>query len=305
MSNKTPGIFLTLFGSIKARRFTRLDGLLLLVFSALIGIFAYRIAAHLQYDWQWEKIPQFLFRYDTEAGQWVPNYLIHGLLTTVRLGVWSGLLAIVLGQVVALARVSRWLYWRLMARSYIELMRNLPPLVIIFILYFFLADQLVPILDLQTLARQASPQMQQLITLLFAAPDQFSAFFSAVITLALFESAYVAEILRAGIESVERGQWDASHALGLTRLQTLQHIILPQAVRRVLPPLAGQMISLIKDSAIVSVISIQELTYQGTQLMASTYLTIEVWLTIAVLYFLLTFPCSLIVGRMDRTLNRQ
>jgi polar amino acid transport system permease protein len=115
----------------------------------------------------------------------------------------------------------------------------------------------------------------------------------------------VAEILRGGIESIGPQQWDAAFALGLTRGQCIRHIILPQAIRRVLPPLAGQVISLIKDSAIVSVISIQELTYQGTQLMASTYLTIEVWLTIAALYFLLTFPCSLAVDRIDRRLNRR
>lgn len=290
---------------LRRRRFTPLDGILLVLLCTLAGLAAHRIAVHLHYDWQWEAIPQFLFRYDQQSGQWLPNYLIHGLLTTIRLSIWSGLLALALGLVVALARVSCWLYWRLVARSYIELMRNLPPLVIVFLLYFFLADQLVPILDLQTLATQAPPQAQQLLTVLFAAPEQFSPFFSAVVTLALFESAYVAEILRAGIESVERGQWDACHALGLTRLQSLRHVILPQAIRRVLPPLAGQMISLIKDSAIVSVISIQELTCQGTQLMASTYLTIEVWLTIAALYFLLTFPCSLLVGRMDRLLNRR
>ena len=109
----------------------------------------------------------------------------------------------------------------------------------------------------------------------------------------------MAEILRGGIESIHRSQWAAAHALGLTRGQSLRHVILPQAVRRVLPPLAGQMISLVKDSAIVSVISIQELTYQGTQLMASTYLTIEVWLTVALMYFLLTWPCSLLVGRLE------
>ena len=287
------------------RRFTRLDGLLLVLLCTLVGMAAHRITVQLHYDWQWEAIPQFLFRYDPQSDRWLPNYLIHGLLTTIRLSLWSGLLALVLGLGFALARVSNWLYWRLMARSYIELLRNLPPLVIVFLLYFFLAEQLVPILDLQTIATQASPQAQQLLALLFAPPGQTSAFFSAVVTLALFESAYVAEIVRAGIESVDRGQWDAGYALGLTRLQSLHHVILPQAIRRVLPRLAGQMISLIKDSAIVSIISIEELTYQGTQLMASTYLTIEVWLTIAALYFLLTFPCSLLVNRIDRVLNRR
>jgi polar amino acid transport system permease protein len=294
-----------LFVLQRRRRFTPLDGLLLVLLFMVVGMAAYRIAVQLHYDWQWEAIPQFLFRHDPQSDQWLPNYLIQGLFTTIRLSVWSGLLALALGLVVALARVSSWLYWRLMARSYIELLRNLPPLVIVFLLYFFLADQLVPILDLQTMATQASPQAQQLLTVLFAPPEQISAFFSAVVTLALFESAYVAEIVRAGIESIDRGQWDAGHALGLSRLQSLQHVVLPQAIRRVLPPLAGQMIALIKDSAIVSIISIEELTYQGTQLMASTYLTIEVWLTIAALYFLLTFPCSLLVNRVDRVLNRR
>lgn len=288
----------------RQRRFTLLDGFLLVLLCILVGLAVHRIALQLHYNWQWEIIPQFLFRYDAQSGQWIPNYLVQGLLTTIRLSVWSGILALVLGLVVALARVSHWLYWRLVARSYIELLRNLPPLVIVFLLYFFLAEQLVPILDVQSMATQADSRVQQLVAVLFAPPEQISAFCSAVVTLALFESAYVAEIVRAGIESIDRGQWDAGYALGLTRLQSLRHVILPQAIRRVLPPLAGQMISLIKDSAIVSIISIEELTYQGTQLMASTYLTIEVWLTIAALYFCLTFPCSLLVHRIDRKLNR-
>jgi polar amino acid transport system permease protein len=200
----------------------------------------------------------------------------------------------------ALARTGRSLYWRLVARSYVELMRNLPPLVVIFLFYFFLADQLIPLLAPDARVAAAAPVWQRLAATLIAPPGQLAPFLSAVVTLAVFESAYVAEILRSGIESIHRSQWDAAHALGLTRGQSLRHVILPQAVRRVLPPLAGQMISLVKDSAIVSVISIQELTYQGTQLMASTYLTIEVWLTVALMYFLLTWPCSLLVGRLER-----
>lgn len=289
----------------RRRAFHPLDALLLVLLLGLAGFMVYRITVRLNYNWNWAVIPQFLFRYDQEEGRWVANYLVHGLLTTVRLSLWASLVALVLGMAMALARTGRILYWRLVARSYIELMRNLPPLVIVFLFYFFLADQLVPLLRLDELAKAATPGVQQLITALLAPPGQLSAFCSALITLAVFESAYVAEILRAGIESIGRGQWEAAHGLGLTRGQCLRHVILPQAVRRVLPPLAGQMISLIKDSAIVSVISIQELTYQGTQLMASTYLTIEVWLTIAALYFLLTFPCSLAVDRLDRRLNRR
>lgn len=289
----------------RRRSFTPLDAVLLILLCCAAGFVVYRITARLQYTWNWAVIPQFLFRYDQESGQWVANYLVQGLLTTVRLSLWGGLLALILGLGMALARTGRILYWRLVARTYIELMRNLPPLVIIFLFYFFLADQLIPLLQLDALVKAASPGLQQWLAVLFAPPEQLAAFFSALMTLAVFESAYVAEILRAGIESIGRPQRDAALALGLTRRQSLRHVILPQAFRRVLPPLAGQMISLIKDSAIVSVISIQELTYQGTQLMASTYLTIEVWLTIAALYFLLTFPCSLAVDRLDWRLNRQ
>ncbi|MBM9536533.1 ABC transporter permease subunit [Desulfobulbus alkaliphilus] len=286
------------------RSFHGLDAILLTLLLGAAGFVVYRITYHLDYTWNWSVIPQFLFRYDQEEGRWVSNYLIHGLLTTIRLSVWSSILALTLGLFMALARTGRSLYWRMMARTYIELMRNLPPLVIIFLFYFFLANQLIPLLDLDILAGEAAPFWQGVLRFCFGQPEQLSVFLSAVITLAVFESAYVAEILRSGIESIGRSQWDAAQALGLTRGQILRHVILPQAFRRVLPPLAGQMISLIKDSAIVSVISIQELTYQGTQLMASTYLTIEVWLTIAAMYFLLTFPCSLAVDRMDQQLNR-
>ena len=289
----------------KYRRINPLDALLLALLLALAGLVVYRITVRLNYSWNWGAIPQFLFRYDQEQERWVTNYLFQGLLTTIRLSVWSGVLALPLGLVMALARTGRSLYWRMMARTYIELMRNLPPLVIIFLFYFFLADQMIPLLHLDTLVQDAPSAGRSLVTILFAPPGQLSPFLSAVVTLAVFESAYVAEIIRSGIESIDRSQWDAAHALGLTRRQCLHHVVLPQAFRRILPPLAGQMISLIKDSAIVSVISIQELTYQGTQLMASTYLTIEVWMTVAALYFLLTWPCSLVVDRLDRHLNRR
>jgi len=123
--------------------------------------------------------------------------------------------------------------------------------------------------------------------------------------LALYEGAYITEIIRAGIQSIERGQWEASSALGFTSWQRMRHVIFPQATIRILPPLAGQVISTIKDSAIVSVISIQELTFQGMELMSATYLTFEVWITITLMYFLVTFTCSLAVRRLELTLQRR
>ena len=102
---------------------------------------------------------------------------------------------------------------------------------------------------------------------------------------------------------INAGQWQAGRALGLRRWQIMRTIILPQAFRQMIPPLAGQFISTIKDSAIVSVISIQELTFQGMELMAATYLTFEIWLTVAALYFLLTYSCSVLAGVLERKMR--
>ena len=286
-------------------RFSLIDGAVLLVVFLALAFFAYRITVQLNYTWNWGSIPQFLFRYDKNSGHWVSNYLMQGLYTTLRLSLWASILAFALGVAMALARTSRSLYLRLVALSFNELMRNLPPLVIIFLFYFFLADQLTPFLGLDRIQTGQNQLLEKILTFLFAPPSSLSPFLTALLTLAIFESAYVAEIVRSGIESIHKNQWDACYALGLTRFQSLCHVILPQALRRVLPPLTGQLISLIKDSSIVSIISIQELTYQGSQLMASTYLSIEVWITIASLYFLLTFPCSVLVERLNRRLNRK
>jgi polar amino acid transport system permease protein len=134
---------------------------------------------------------------------------------------------------------------------------------------------------------------------LLAPPARFTAFLSAVITLALYEGAYITEIVRAGVQSIERGQWEASYGLGLSWWQQMRHVILPQALQRTLPLLAGQFISAIKDSAIVSVISIPELTFQGMELMAAAFVPFEVWITITVMYCVLTFGCSLALGRLQ------
>jgi polar amino acid transport system permease protein len=154
------------------------------------------------------------------------------------------------------------------------------------------------------LIRRQSSETQALVTALLAPPGRLTAFASAVFTLSIFEGAYIAEIVRAGVQSIEKGQREAAAALGLTRRQCMRYIILPQAIQRILPPLGGQFISTIKDSAIVSVISIQELTFRGMELMSATYLTFETWITITGLYFILTFGCSLIFGRLEKAWRR-
>lgn len=284
-------------------RVTLLDLMVGLCLLAGASYLFYRIRTGLHYDWNWAVIPQYLFRYDSTRG-WVPNLLMQGFFTTIRLSLWGVFLAMGIGIVMGFMRVSRRFFVRLFAGIYVELIRNIPPLVLIFIFYYFISSQIMPLIGVDGFIRSRSEPTQAVVGFFFASPQQLSTFFSALITLALFEGAYITEIVRSGIQSVEKGQWEASAALGFNRRQQMRHIILPQAARIVLPPLAGQFISTIKDSAIVSVISIQELTFQGMELMAATYLTFEVWITVTALYLVLTLTCSLAVERLERYMSR-
>jgi len=281
-----------------------LDIVILLLLFALGVYIAYRIKVQLHYKWHWSAMPNYFFRYDEEEGRWVTNALVQGLLTTIRLSIWGSIFATIIGVVIGLFRISHVLFLRLVARAYVELIRNTPPLVLIFIFYFFIGDQIIPLLGVDDFIRGQPAQVQGVFEIFFATPALFSAFISALLTLSLLEGAYIAEIVRSGIQSVEQGQWEASTALGLSRGQQLRYVILPQAVQRILPPLAGQFISLIKDSSIVSIISIQELTFQATELMAATYYTIEIWVIVAVLYLALTLTCSLAVERLEIRMAR-
>jgi len=284
---------------------TPLDILLAILIVGTGAYLLYRVNVGLHYKWNWSTIPQYLFRYDPQRESWLPNLLMQGFFTTVRLSFWGTILATLLGTMMGLFRLSHRLFRRLVGRTYVELIRNLPPLVLIFIFYFFVSDQIMPVLSVQEYIQSRSESTRALLAFLFAPPAQFSAFLSALITLAVFEGAYITEIVRAGIQSIEKGQWEASSALGFSKRQQLRHIILPQAVQRILPPLAGQFISTIKDSAIVSVISIQELTFQGIEMMSSTYLTFEVWITITLLYLSLTLSLSLVIGRLETHMKQK
>lgn len=275
----------------------------LVVVTALFFLFN-RIQEGLHYKWNWQAIGTYLFRYDPARESWVPNLLMQGFFTTIRLSLWATVLATAFGLVMALMRRSRNLFERLVSSTYVELGRNLPPLVIVFIFYFFISDQVMPVLGIDEWARGISPEARTILGLIAAPPEQLPAFVSAVATLAVFEGAYITEIIRAGIESIDKGQWEAARSIGMSSWHTMRRVILPQAVRRILPPLAGQFISTIKDSAIVAVISIQELTFQGMELMAATYLTFEIWITVAVLYLVLTLSCSLAVDRLQVHMNK-
>ena len=283
---------------------TLLDGVILTAVLGLFGFFCYRLFFALNYKWNWPVIPTYLVRFDPEQQRWVANILLEGFFTTIRLSVWAMLFAVLLGFVVGILRVSPRLFCRLTGRTYIETIRNTPPLVLVFIFYYFISDQLFAWLAVEDIFR-ASPQgVQDLLTLLFSGPALITRFLSGVLTLALFQGAYIAEIVRAGIEAIDTGQWEAGRSLGLTRWQLMRLIILPQAVKIMLPPLAGEFINTVKWSSIVSIISIEELTFQGLQVMASTQATIEIWLTVSGLYLVLCLALSLIVRRIERRLAR-
>jgi polar amino acid transport system permease protein len=271
---------------------------------SLFGYFVFYVSTHINYQWNWSAIPGYMVRYDDSMDKWVPNLLMEGFFTTIRLSFWATILAVVIGTTMGIFRTSQSLFKRMIGRTYVELIRNIPPLVLIFIFYFFISDQILTVLQVDSFIRSLSDEQKSILTFLFASPAHFPSFLSALLTLAIYEGAYITEIVRSGLESVEKKQWEASYALGLSWGQQMVHIILPQAVRRILPALAGQLISTIKDSAIVSVISIQELTFQGLELMAATYLSFEIWITITALYFILTFSCSIAVRKLELYMRR-
>ncbi len=285
-------------------RITKLD----VVVMALILLFAayivYRLTMKLNYKWNWSIIPQYLFYFDEETGRWKANVLVQGLLTTIRLTVWSTLLAMIFGFITGIMRTTPRLFNRLVGRSYVELIRNVPPLVLIFIFYFFVSDQIIPRLGVDEFIRSCSPGTQKIIGYFFSSPDLFTAFLSGMFTVAIFQGAYITEIVRAGIQSISKGQWEASYALGLSWRQQMTDIILPQALKRVLPPLANEFINTLKYSAIVSVISIQELTFQAMQVMAATYVTIEVWLTVTAMYLVMCMALSFGVQWLEQRMAR-
>ena len=285
-------------------KFTIIDGILSILLLSAVVYTVYEIKIGFSYKWNWAAIPQYFLRYDAEMNAWVPNILLQGFFTTIRLSFWATLFATLIGTVMGLFRVSASLFRRLIGGTYVELIRNLPPLVIIFIFYFFVGDQILPLLGVEEYIRNCSERTQAFWAIFFAPPSLLTAFLSALITLSIFEGAYITEIVRAGIQSIEKGQWEASAALGFSRWQQMRYVVLPQAVQRILPPLAGQFISTIKDSAIVSVISIQELTFQAMELMSATYLTFEIWITITGMYLVLTLTCSLAVERLEIYMRR-
>ena len=233
----------------------------------------YQGAVSTGYRWQWHRVPQYLFEWDD--GTLYRGLLIDGLLVTLQISFAAFGLMLLFGLVTAQLAASASFVGRAIARTYVEVIRNTPLLVQLYVIYFALS----PVLGL----------------------DRMTA---AILTLALFEGAYAAEIFRAGIQAVPKGQVEAAQALGLSRFRVYRHVVLPQAVRLTLPPLTGQTVSLIKDSSIVSVIAVFDLTTEGRNIISDTFLTFEIWFTVAILYLMLTVTLSFAVTGLEHRLQR-
>ncbi len=270
--------------------FSRADVVLLILCVLLLLWFVWRMNSLPQYRWQWSLLTEFMFRRGA-SGNWEPGLLLRALGVTLRIGVWSMLLALLAGGLAGLYAAHRRGLAALPVRAYINLARNTPPLVLLFLIYFF-SGNLLPVSALERAILGLSPEMQDRIGAIFAPPGQMDRMIAAVLALGLYEGAYVAEIVRGGVESVPKRQWEASAALGFSFAEQLYLVILPQAVRTILPPLAGQTISAFKDSALASLISLPELTFQSMEIMAVSRMTFEIWLSAAFLYLVLGVACA-------------
>ncbi|ODT73323.1 MAG: amino acid ABC transporter permease [Pelagibacterium sp. SCN 63-23] len=267
---------------------------------AFLGYVAFMVQGKINYQWRWNLIPNYILRWDDNALTWKPNVLLEGFLATIRICVYSGILAAVFGVILGFGRASNNLTIRLLSRTYVELLRNIPPVVIIFIFYFFISRQIIDLVGLEGWSRGIAKQEGNgVYTFLFGDMRQFSSLASGVLVIALFQSAFVGEIVRTGIQSVPNGQREAARSIGMSRLQEIRYIVMPQAFSKVLPPLANQFIFLIKDSSIVSIISVQELTYKSVELISSTRMIFEVWAVTTALYFILCFGLSMMFRHFE------
>lgn len=280
-----------------------------LIVAVLIAFFGYiwlSIEGALNYKWRWELIPGYIVGWHSGREEYFANLLLQGLAATIRISIYSGILALLLGTILGVARCSANLTIRMLARTYLEFLRNVPPVVVVFIFFFFLSQQLIDALNLERWARGIARQEDnQIWTFFFGEMRRFPSLVSGVIVLALFESAFVGEIVRAGIQSIPKGQHEAARSIGMSRIQELRYVVLPQAMKKVVPPLANQFISLIKDSSILSLISVQELTYKTVELVASSRIIFEAWITTAAFYFVVCFGLSRIFARLEKRSDKR
>jgi polar amino acid transport system permease protein len=214
------------------------------------------------------------------------------------------ILATVLGVLLGIARTSKRLFPRLVGWAYVGFVRNIPPVPFLFLFYFFISSQIVPLMGVDEFVRNASPSTVNVLELLFGPANLITNFMSGLISLSMMMAAYIAEIIRAGILAIPRGQFEAGQSVGLGRIQVMRYVVLPQAIQRVLPPLAGQLITLIKDSSLVALISIQELSFMAMEIAISEQRFFEVWIFTGFMYFVVCFSLAMLFNGLERRMGR-
>lgn len=226
---------------------------------AVISVVFYFAFHSLNYQWNWNAV----FKYR--------NKFILGYITTVWISIAALALSTAIGLFFAFAQGSVFLPLRYFSRIYIEIVRGTPLLVQILIFFYVVADA-------------------------FHVDNRYVV---GVLTLSFFSGAYISEIIRAGVQSVGKSQRESAMAIGLTRFQTYRFVIFPQALRQILPPLAGQFVSLIKDSSLLSVIAISEFTLNAREVNSNTFSTLESYIPLALGYLILTLPISIWIRHLE------
>ena len=222
-------------------------------------------------NWGWYVVSPF-----TNSGQTNLQFLLGGLWNTVLLSITAIAISIILGLLVALPGLSSQKAWRTVNRVYVEAVRAVPILVLILWVYYGL-----PVI----------------------AGLQINVFWAGVVALALSDSAFQAEIFRAGIQSIDKGQTEAAHSINLSYRDTLRYVILPQAIRRVLPALGNQLVYMLKMSSLVSVIGMQELTRRANELVVTEYRPLEIYTVLILEYLVLILIVSAAVRRLERKMG--
>jgi polar amino acid transport system permease protein len=237
------------------------------VCGALLVIFTlglYLLLSRMEYAWNWRIVWQYRSLY------------LRGLYYTLVISLAAGCIGYLLGLAGGIARIGGNSFAKEAARLYVIFFRGTPLLIQIYIFYFCLAP----------------------------AVGYDNPVVTGIVVLGAFSGAYITEIVRAGIESIDRGQAEAALSTGLTWWQTFRYVIFPQALRRIIPPVTGQFVSLIKDSSLLSVISVRELTKASEVINATTYKTFEAYLPLALMYLLLTWPLSHLTMVLEKKLRR-
>lgn len=294
-----------------------------LMFYVVVGYFLYLAASNMNYVWKWNSIPQYFvytenkvveapangkliledniyyvkteddkiklnldnsyqISYSVGENVYEGDYIakksekragpvLEGLWVTLKISFFAAILTFIIGIIVALMKLSSYQFLKDIATVYITIVRGTPLLVQIFLFYFIVAN----IFEL----------------------DRFIA---GVLALGIFFGAYMAEVLRGAIQSIDKGQLEAANSLGISKYQAMRYIILPQAFKRALPTLVGEMIALVKDSSLVSVISITDLTKVGREIVSNTFSPFETWIVIALVYLTITSTMSYIGHKLEK-----